>query len=296
MNYFLKNEIVKNENLTSEGLLVYVTLVKMTDNKIPKVYTNISLLEYAIKDDDNSSRAFKDKIKNGLLNLVDNDIIKVKGIIDKNNSLTIDVSKFRINTDSENYVIIKESEINKITTCNEKGYEPDKCLKYLINILMTLNNKSFVGYTSIDMLAERTGINRNTAMRYNNLLEILDILYIHRVDKIIRSTDGFVKKINNTYARVENKELAIKESDEYINGFKFSGSLSGDEKRSIKQKYNAFMKKYNSGYKFTQEEINIFNEMVKQYNYSYKNASEVEKLKEIENLLIINKRHCEQLQ
>lgn len=296
MNYFLKNEIVKNENLTSEGLLVYVTLVKMTDNKIPKVYTNISLLEYAIKDDDNSSRAFKDKIKNGLLNLVDNDIIKVKGIIDKNNSLTIDVSKFRINTDSENYVIIKESEINKITTCNEKGYEPDKCLKYLINILMTLNNKSFVGYTSIDMLAERTGINRNTAMRYNNLLEILDILYIHRVDKIIRSTDGFVKKINNTYARVENKELAIKESDEYINGFKFSGSLSGDEKRSIKQKYNAFMKKYNNGYKFTQEEINIFNEMVKQYNYSYKNASEVEKLKEIENLLIINKRHCEQLQ
>lgn len=296
MNYFLKNELIENENLTSEGLLVYVALVKMTNNLIPKVYTNIGLLEYAIKDNDDSSRAFKDKIKSGLLNLVECNIISVIGVIDKSNYLTVDISRFRINNDKkkddekkEPFVILKDSDISKIVSYAEKGYEVDKCLKYLIHILKTVNNTKNAGYTSIDVLSERSGINKNTAMRYNNMLETMEILYIHRVDKVIKSKDGFMKKVNNTYGRIEDKNDIIKCCNDYITekNIQYNGSISGDEKRSIKQRYNNFVKKYNSGYEFTTDEINSMNNMINNYNYSYRNNDEIEKLKPIINDAII---------
>lgn len=281
---FLKKSIVENKDITSEGILVYAGLVIMSENKIDKLFTSLSAIEFALKlDFTKEDRYFKDKIKRGLIDLAEKGIIN---IISKNSDfkpndvLAIKLLEFNIDTEKERFIVAYAEEIYKIIGYSEKKFENENLLRYYLVFLGTINNSTKVGFTTIDNLAEKSCIGfKVVATKYNPILEELKLIYIHRHDSCIRYDDGTIRKVNNTYGRYSDKEYIIKNASEYNTVIdRYNSTLTGNEARSIKQRYNSLQKKINNGYIPSEEEISNMNNCVKRYNIKYKNTE----IKELE--------------
>lgn len=281
---FLKKLIVENKNITSEGILAYIGLVIMSENKIDKLFTSISAIEFMFKlDFSKEDRYFKDKIKKGLINLKDNGIIN---IISKNSDfkpndvLAIKLLEFNIDTETERFIMAYAEEIYKIIGYSEKKFENENLLRYYLVFLGTINNNTKVGFTTIENLAEKSCIGfKVVATKYNPILEELKLIYINRHDKCIRAEDGTIRKLNNTYGRYSDKELIIENAMDYnVVIDRYNSTLTGNEARSIKQRYNNLTKKIKEGYIPSEEEVINMNNCVERYNIKYKNTE----IKELE--------------
>lgn len=284
---FLKKNIIENMNISNEGIMVYVGLTIASENKIDKVFTTIGAIQLMLKIEFDNDRYFKDKIRRGLINLKENNIINIHSENEdfKNNEpIIVKLNNFRIDTNKDKFIMVTVDEVNKIITYPEKKFEHEKMLRYFLAIIGTINSITKVGFTTIDVLSEMANVNITTATKkYNNLLERLKLIYIHRYNSSHKCFDGTIRKINNTYGRYEDKDLIIKNAEEYIKEILNinSNCIDGDEARSIKQKYNHFIKKINEGYKPTNDEFNDMESKIKLYNDRYKNAEEINKLNSI---------------
>lgn len=280
---FLKKSILENKDITSEGILAYVGLVVMSNNKLDKIFTNISMIEFALKiTNKDKDRTFKDKIKRGLINLEKNNIIQViseEEDYKANDGLVIKLLDLYINTKEERFVIMDMKEIVTILRIKDGKTDTDKLLRYTANVIGSINNIDYIGFTTIEDLAEMSNVSEwIIKTKYNKLLEDNKIIYIYRSDKSIRLGDGSIKKINNTYGRYSDKDLVIKKARGYEIELK-GKNISGDDARAIKQKYNHFIKKLNDGYIPTDEELQEMNYKVILYNEKYKNGKEIKELK-----------------
>lgn len=273
---FLKKSIVENKNITSEGILAYAGLVIMSENKIDKLFTSLSAIEFALRFDfSKKDRYFKEKLKRGLLNLKENGIINIihEGSDFKpNDVLAIKLINFKIDTNNELFILENIKTLFKIINYNEKKFESDKFLRYYLVLVGTINNKTKVGFTTIETLADKCDISDwIIKTKYNKLLEDLKIIYIHRYDTCMRYEDGTVRKISNTYGRYSDKEYIIENAEMFNDEImSYSTKLTGDEARSIKQRYNSLQKKINKGYIPTKEEIDKMNNDIEKYNAKYK--------------------------
>ena len=181
---FLKKSIVENKNISNEGIMAYVGLVIASENKMENIFTTIGTMQLILKVNFDDDRYFKDKIKKGLINLRDNKIIDIhseKEDFKNNDPIAIKLNDFRINTVEDKFLIVGIDEINKIITYTEKKFENEKLLRYFLTIIGTINNSTKVGFTTIDILSEMANVNVTTATtKYNNILEELNLIYIHR--------------------------------------------------------------------------------------------------------------------
>ena len=290
VNIFLKKDIIENKNITSEGILAYVGLVIMSENKISRIYTSVAGIEFALKVDfEKEDRYFKEKIKRGLLNLVENNLIHIvskKEDFKPNEIIAIRLLDFTIDTKNEYFVMVNITDILEIARYEEKKFENEKLLRYYLVVLGTINNKSKIGYTTIEVLSDKAQVGETTVKtKYNPLLEKLRLIYISRSDIGIKYNTGEIRRISNTYGRYGDKDEIIRQAEEFksqIVHSNFANTITGDRARSIKQKYNYFIKKMNEGYTPTKNEIDEMNGSIELYNMKYKYDTEIVELQKIQ--------------
>lgn len=275
----IEKEILSNKQISNEAIGVYIAIKKFYDTE--RIYINYNLLAYNLTGTLNNQRRFMDSIKVGLSELISMGIIEV---VEDNKSEFI----ININKKEDKFVLVYEEEIHKIMSTSKDRFS---LLRYFLNVVSTINNVKKVGFTSIDILSFNSDIQDTVAKRYNAQLEELQIIYIHRFAKCLR-IDGDIRKVNNTYGRFADIEIVIKEATEYfetINGLSSIPKITtGDEARSIKQKYNYLVKKIKENKIITMDEIININELIEKYNKNYKNNPDMKPLEKIDEEIANN--------
>lgn len=213
-----RSEVIINEGITSEGVLVYIGLMYMCEGKVGRLFTSISSIEVAIQDSFGfCDRYFKDKIKKGLINLAENNIVKIKSQkedLKPNDTIVINIMD--LNLDSE----IKSMYFQKIIKYirDIKKFEVEKLLRYYLICIINIDKDEMVGTKSILELAELAFISDWIAKsKYNKILEQLEIIHI------CRNNGG------NVYGEYDNKELI----EEWYNNNKYT--LDNPSVEKIKQ-------------------------------------------------------------
>lgn len=200
------SKIIKNENITHEGVLAYIGILFMSEGKITKLYTNINAIEVAVKDSfELGDRYFKEKIKRGLLNLSENKIIEVyseKEEIKPNNIIVIHVSDFSLDKQIEKENIIKILSYEK-----SKKFEIEALLRYYLVCTISIDVEEKIGRKPISELAVESCISDGTIKgKYNKILEDLKLIYICR------------NNTGNIYGEYKDKELV----DEWYRNNKYT--------------------------------------------------------------------------
>lgn len=294
---FLSKKVLENPNISNEGLAVYTALRYMMSTNI---YLGVSynLISYWLYKSA-SSRKRLGFIKNGLSNLIENELISV--VFSIGTDMVLDVSnlmfqtkKSKNNENSGDYFIkIYLSEIRSILTIN-KNISKFSLLKYFIVLIGTINNsdnilfpfaKNKVGSFTIRYLAEKSDISENTINRpggYNSILEDMKLIYIHRSHDYLKFSDtGEIRTFSNVYGRYDDKDIILEYAKKlgvtYGESHKKSYTFKNNSNklRSISARYNAFIK----GKSYTQAELQQLYEDCIFYNEDTKKYAEYHKMK-----------------
>lgn len=127
-----------------------------------------------------------------------------------------------------------------------------KLFRFYCIIVSSINYDRKVGFMPISYFVETYGISKNTIVSYNKKLEEMHLIYI------ARSQYNGDNRPTNAYGLWENKELVDKYVDTpqvFIN--------KGNEDRSIKQRYNRYMK---DPTKYTGEKLQELLSQIRDYN------------------------------
>lgn len=239
--YFVKKDILSNSNLDNFDLVVFMLLNKLYINDSNYISFDIYNLYYSLlyNYDFDKNRRVLSNIQNSISNLAKLGLINI--IDNKSNCYVVDSCNLFIDTKKDNYITITDGELHSIFNCKEY-----KLFRYFLNIISTINNKTKVGFTAIDKLADISFITKPTAIKYNSLLEDMKLIYIARSD-LIQEYDGSIKRSSNTYGRYIDKDKVIKNFVKYNNAvasYNDEGKYIDNvaiNRRSIKAKYNHFV-------------------------------------------------------
>lgn len=207
MNILINENIYKSSNITVYGLATYCSLKSLlANNETKQVYVNPDVLSYQLVRTLKCSRRFVDSIKIGLGELISNNLVRV--IESKGGSYVLDCSKLLTFNKDEYYTIITYDELLRIFRLDSK--HKFSILRYFIFIIGSLNKNidvwidesqhktRVVGTLVIDCIAQLCGISKSSAIRYNQILEDANLIYIKRTEDVIRCP--------NVYGRPEDKE------------------------------------------------------------------------------------------
>lgn len=207
MKIWVGDSIYKSPNITVYGLATYCSLKSLlANNEMKQVYVNPDVLSYQLTRTLKCSRRFVDSIKIGLNELVSNNFVQI--IESKGCNYVLDCSKLLTFKKDEYFTIISYDELLRIFSLDSK--HRFSILKYFIFIIRSLNKSidvwidesqhktKVVGTLVIDCIAQLCGISKSSAIRYNQILEDANLIYIKRTEDVIRCP--------NVYGRPEDKE------------------------------------------------------------------------------------------
>lgn len=216
---FLKENLVYDENLTDEGLLVYIAL--RGKYYLKNVHSTIDWIHYDdliwnLTGEDSHTKCYIQKMKLGIENL--SELGEIKIISYKKDKMKIeflDTYYFDMKNELINTIKIYTDEVYKII--NSRLKQRDKILRYFIIKISTLvrnifnnvcavygvkikndnyNNNCDIGYDSIEYCAAYfADISESSAIRYDKWLEENGLLCM------LRSENG----LTNCYSRLKDK-------------------------------------------------------------------------------------------
>lgn len=269
---YLSKKLIKEQKFTNEMFMCYVAIRKKQLKDKPLMYINIMSIIYELTGKLKLTRAFEDKIKTGIEQLVEHNYIKVIQKEGKTKtSYVIDTIELYIDYQitKEPYSIVTEDEVFKIMNYDKSKLNKASFLRYGITVLDSIYTTTKYGCHTTSKLIEPSGISENTAYQeYNKYLENMQILYIHRPNFASRDANGTIKKASNTYGRYTDKHTVIKASEEYHGkNYDHTKNITGDEKRTTTALYRSYAKGTYKG------SINALVQMVERYNNDTKNKT-----------------------
>lgn len=172
----------------------------------------------------------------------------------------IDCSRLWFDTKKEHFVILDKQDIQKVFAIDCKNKL--SLFNYFVVWSGTLNNtttaterkragQSAVGFMPISYTAKLAKISESTAMRYNELMEQAQIIYIHRSTNYIATDDG-IRSLSNHYGLYRNKVKIIAIADAAADKQEHLSFKKGsaNHRRSMTQKLNNLKR----GYCYSEEE------------------------------------------
>lgn len=245
MKYFISKDVVGNKDIDDIDIIIMLILNNMqsiSDNSVSYICFDINSIYYRIYNNFNFTQRDIKLIKDSINHLIKLGLINV--ITKHSNNYVIDSCDVFINTkQEERYISISEDEFRKIVLSSLRFRYT--LLRYYLNVISTINNKTKVGFTSIMDLARLSFIDKSTALDYNKRLEDMELLYIARSNTIQRYDNGTIKKLSNTYGKFIDKDKVVKNFELHNNNVASSNGYDNDNfinRRSIKTKYNHFVK------------------------------------------------------
>jgi hypothetical protein len=203
-----------------------------------------------------SSRRILENINNGINELSNIGMIDIVEI-DKDHGFIINASKINIentNDTKEYYIALNLEDVYKIL--NFDKIKSFKMLRYYTYLLTTFMQKTSVGFQTIKTMVESTNINDKSIMKYNTILQNLELIHVYKAKDILLDDGGDISGIANTYGRYKDKDKVISagrnHESKYGNNHitKINKSV-GNKTRSAAQKYNAFC----NGKEYSEEEL-----------------------------------------
>ena len=163
----------------------------------------------------------------------------------KNTRFKVDASKLIIENVKESknyYTIAYQEEIYKIMNSNEKYRF--KLLRYFLCLTSTFIQDSggLVSYTPANILRDIADIkNIKTVYRYNEILQDLKIIYVHKSKDYIREGSE-IKTVSNIYGRYKDKDFITGVGDNYSNLYGTKRFSNAHSTRSASHKYMWWLK------------------------------------------------------
>ena len=196
---------------------------------------------------------------------------------------------------NERYTIVHLDDIQKIMA-SDSPIKP-QLIKFYIYLMSTINSKitvydvsgaekkNIIGMQPQQYLSHITGMSTHTIMRYNRILEEMEVIYVCRSNDFI-VTDSGLKQLVNVYGRYADREYLIKYSKglkEQYQTYKHTQSKDNatNTKRRLAQMYLQLCKDK----MYSDDEIREIYEYVISQNKKYRNLDESEQNKSyLENI------------
>ena len=224
----IKNEVLFNEKLSDQAIatmLIMSGLRNDFDTTVIVPEQIISILYGKLSETERKDRAVKESIQE----LIKEEIITP--IESKKNMSRFLTSDLSVGTEG-NFTLISIDEFEKLR-------DNLKLLRFYLVVVSTINNKSKVGFTTNQELADKSFIDISTVSTYNKTLIEREVLFIYNEHQFVNGQQSA-----NTYGRYEDKDLIIKNAKEYYGERNFASgrTMTGDERRRISKQYNDYCK------------------------------------------------------
>lgn len=306
MQLWLSEKIYKSDKISNYGLGVYCAIKTLLPNEeIKTICITTDILAYQLKKNIHYSRRFRENIKMGYKELLEQNVIKKIDFNGKHD--VIDCSNLFITKEDEYFTIIKYQELLKLFEL--KNIDNFLLLKYFIYLISTISSSidvyidpyqhksRVVGNLPIDYISQISRITQKSIVEYNKILENIGLIYIYRQnDFIINKDTGEITRLTNIYGRPEDKiyidTFAINQQ-KYKDSYRYveNNIKKANDKRRFAQIYNQIYK--NNDSKYSQEEIQQVYEYVLQENHKYealyKKNNDETYLEKIRDVQIFNK-------
>ncbi len=297
---FLNNAVIKDKNLDNYDIAVYVALRSLYDIQVDSQVLTFNMIAYTLYGGRNYTKYTMNHIKSafenlrliGLIKKVDSYsstefIVDMSGLhFEKNIStgvfytvITLDEVHriMNIDTKKDNFAILRYFIILISSICHDKGtYDHSSCYDA---------HTDFVGFMTLDTLANWCGTTKARIIEYNSVLETEKIVYTYRHNQSKKDKEtGQIMSFSNHYGRYEDKQWIIQFANEYIAKFnlKETETLVKAEKSKVNKRYAAI---YNLLEKDFDKYIVNFSDadLIGTYKYIHsKNLCNEKKLKDIE--------------
>lgn len=239
---FLNKEIVTSKDLSHNAIMVYVGLRMIMSRDM--LWTNgdsaidsVSLVRiaYQLSKSEEIEKSFLDAIKHGLEELAENQLITIKEIY---KDYLIDFTLLHLDTSNSYFITAERSEVQAIMSSGEQTRKKIPLLRYFLAIISTFNHSDYmeelsgkIGGMSIDYIAKQACINNQmSCIRYNETLEKMYLIYVHRSNDKIKLGDN-LKQINNCYSRYKDRDLCIHFATDYENLYGYAHSVIKTKKQ-----------------------------------------------------------------
>lgn len=275
---YLKKDVLKEPHLKDEGLAVYTALRRRREHGID--FESYQHIAYLLSGEIDSKPGIINRIKKGLDNLADLELIKV--LTATKIGVELDTSPLHFSTTQGNekfayFLTVNPDEISRIFTADNNKH-PMKMLRYFCCIVDSIYNKSDsvdykywqdVGCQSVSKLAKSAQISESAALDYNNFLEKLNLISICRAPEGIVDENGrIINGLTNCYGRPEHSQVIEEFQSKRIEACSSRTAPFGkktNKKRSMKQKYNELVK----GKAYSQAELREMQEHFEKINSNY---------------------------
>lgn len=244
--YVLKT-MLKDTTLSDEAFGVLVVLQPFSSCEqtlISTQYINYLLTEREL------SKVEKNSLKAGLQELIEKGYVKVIKELDSlSMQMVCDLTPLYIpNNGVDYFVVIDMEEVQRIMSITTKTNK-FKLLRYYISIISHFNyskkiNEKYRGkICSIALEDINCSVPAITAIRYNEILEEKELLYIFRSEELIVSNkNGKVTGSYNIYSRFSDEALCKEYALSHSTIGKKIDIDKANQQRGLAQKYIAFCK------------------------------------------------------
>lgn len=254
---FLNNVVVRDNNLSDYEMAIYIALRSLYDTQRDLQYITYNSIVFELYSHLQISRRSINHIKVALNTFIEKGLIKkidacstTEFIIDMRNLhfeqntgkgifytvVTLEEVRriMNIDTKKDNFAILRYFIILISSICHDKGtYDHSTGCE---------EHTDFVGFMTLDTLADWSGTTKARIIEYNSILEAEKIIYIYRHMQHKKDQEtGQIMSFSNHYGRYEDKQWIVQFANEYVSTFKLkeTETLVKAEKSKINKRYAA---------------------------------------------------------
>ncbi len=235
-----KDILIANKYLNTKYLDVLLAISYLSKGTLNEntFCFNISVINKVLYNTFEMTAKKKRDLKETIKYFIEENIIEVIDTDSENYEIK---NTFLVNSKEGNFTIITLDELRKIAEI--KVGKKDTIVNYYLKLLSTINNKTKVGYWTIENLAENINISTRTVKDYNEILEEAELIYIKRFNKT-KVVNGKAQRLNNIYGKFEDKATIEKYAKNRISNLdriEASDKLDANESKSISKQYNDYV-------------------------------------------------------
>ncbi len=297
---FLNNAVIKDMNLNDYEIAVYVALRSIYDPQKELQYITQNSIVFELYHTLCVSRRCLQHIKSAVNSFIEKGLIK-KTDAYSTTEFIIDMGNLHFEQNTEKgifYTVVTLDEVHRVMNIETKK-DNFAILRYFIILISSIchdkgtyehtvgccEHTDFVGFMTLDTLADWCGTTKARIIEYNSILEAEKIVYTyrHKQNKKDKET-GQIMSFSNHYGRYEDKQWIIQFANEYVASYnlKETETLVKAEKSRVNKRYAAI---YNLLVKDFDKYIGNFSdtELVETYKYIHsKNVCNEKKLRDTE--------------